>query len=45
MFLSLERSKDSVVSGLEQFPRHGGALPEGSHKLLLWLQSIGLQEG
>lgn len=30
MFLSLERSKGSVVSGLEQCPRHDGALPEGS---------------
>lgn len=45
MLLSLEGSKDRVVSGLEQYPRHGGALTEGSHKLLLWLLSICLQEG
>lgn len=45
MFLSLEGSKDGMVSGLEQYPRHGGALPEGSCKLLLWSLSIGLQEG
>lgn len=30
VFLSLKRGKGSVVSGLEQCPRHGGALPEGS---------------
>lgn len=45
VFISLERGKDSVVSGLEQCPRYGGDFPEGSHKLLLWSLPIGLQEG
>lgn len=45
MFLSPERDKDSVVSGLEQCSGHGGALPEGSYELLLWLLPSSFQKG